>query len=98
MILEKKEFLSLANLPARLTIKEAAWLLGFNENDIPILVAAKLLRPLGHPASSGSKYFSTAELLRLREDVSWLSRASDAIVGHWKKRNAGRAVGSAVAA
>ena len=43
----KKDFLSLANPPARLGIEETAWLLGFNEHDIAVLVSAGLLKPLG---------------------------------------------------
>lgn len=35
---EQKQFLSLERRPARLTTEQAAWLLGFNAHDIPILV------------------------------------------------------------
>jgi hypothetical protein len=87
---EKKEFLTLAIQPARLNISETAWFLGFIENDIPVLISAGLLKPLGRPPASGSKYFATAELQTLRNDTRWLAKASDAIVNHWKKKNAGR--------
>jgi hypothetical protein len=50
-----------------------------------------LLKPLGHPPASGSKYFATTELQSLRTDTRWLAKASDAIVNHWKKKNNGRA-------
>ena len=86
----KKDFLSLATPPARLGVNETAWLLGFNEHDIPVLVAAALLRPLGRPTASGSKFFATVELQNLRSDTRWLARASDAIVSHWRNKNAGR--------
>ena len=43
---EKKDFLTLAIPPARLSITETAWLLGFTEHDISVLVSAGLLRPL----------------------------------------------------
>jgi len=46
---EKKDFLTLALPPARLTITETAWFLGFAENDISVLISAGLLKPLGHP-------------------------------------------------
>lgn len=87
---EKKDFLTLSIPPARLTITEAAWFLGFAEQDIAALVSAGLLKPLGHPPRSGSKYFATAELQTLRNDTRWLAKASDAIVNYWKRKNAGR--------
>ena len=87
---EKKDFLTLAIQPARLNISETAWFLGFSETDIPVLISAGLLKPLGRPPPSGSKYFATAELQALRTDTRWLARASDAIVKHWRKKNAGR--------
>ena len=87
---DKRDFLSLAIPPARLTITETAWYLGFTENDISVLNSAGLLRALGHPPASGSKYFATVELKALRDDSRWLARASDAIVHHWKRKNAGR--------
>jgi hypothetical protein len=86
----KKEFLSLITPPARLGIEETAWLLGFNEHDIPVLVSAGLLKPLGRPASTGSKFFATVELQSLRNDTRWLGKASDAIVNHWRSKNSGR--------
>ena len=86
----KKEFLSVINLPARLSVEETSWLLVFNEHDIPVLVAAGLLKPLGRPAATGSKYFATVELQALRNDSRWLAKVSDAIVNHWRNRNSSR--------
>ena len=88
----KKDFLCLVTPPARLGINETAWLMGFNEHDIPVLVSAGLLKPLGRPASSGSKYFATVELQSLRNDTRWLAKASDAIVNHWRTKNSGRRI------
>ena len=79
--------LSLQRLPARLTVVEAAMFLGVNTGDISILVASKLLKPLGHPPINGQKYFASCELERLRNDFDWLGRVSDALVRHWRKRN-----------
>lgn len=87
---EKRDFLGLTNLPARLTPTETAWLLGFAEHDVSILTIAGLLKPLGRPPPNGSKFFATSELMTLRTDTRWLARASDAIVNHWKRKNAGR--------
>ena len=86
----KKDFLSLVTPPARLGINETAWLLGFSEHDIPVLVSAGLLKPLGRPPSTGSKFFATVELQTLRNDTRWLAKASDAIVNYWRSKNSGR--------
>ncbi len=88
---DRYRFLTIsAHLPARLEIEQAAWFLGFNTYDIPVLVAAKLLKPLGRPAVTGHKFFATVELEELRKDAQWLARASDAIVKHWRDKNASR--------
>jgi hypothetical protein len=59
-------------LPARLTAKQAAWVLNWQAHDVPILVAARLLKPLGNPPANGIKFFATGELLQLVNDRSWL--------------------------
>jgi hypothetical protein len=75
---ERKEFMSVIRLPpARVVAEEAAWILGFAPHDIPVLVNAGLLKPSRHLPVSGTKYFATATLLKLRDDLHWLSRASD---------------------
>lgn len=86
----KKDFLSLVTAPARLGINETAWMLGFSEHDIPVLVSVGLLKPLGRPPSTGSKYFATVDLQALRNDTRWLAKASDAIVNYWRSKNSGR--------
>ena len=78
------------NLPARLSIEQAAWVLGFHQHDIPVLVSAGLLKPLGRPSPSGSKYFAAVDLEELRKDTRWLGKASDTIVKYWWSKNASR--------
>ena len=78
----------LGQLPARLTAEQAAWVLNCGPHDIPALVAAKLLKPLGNPPANGSKYFATADLLEAIKDRNWLVRASTTIYQHWHKKNA----------
>ena len=46
---DQTNLLRLLRLPARLTVEETSWFLGFSMADISTLVAAKLLKPLGHP-------------------------------------------------
>jgi len=69
-----ESFLNLTNAPGRLTAEQAAWFLGFSAHEIPILIAKGLLKPLGHPAPNGPKYFLAATLGELRRDEKWFSR------------------------
>src|SRR5439155_10009585 len=87
-IAEQTEFLSWKIAPARLSATQAAWFLGFEPHEIPILVTANLLRPLGHPPRNSTKFFATETLEELRRDEKWLARASDAICNYWRERNA----------
>lgn len=85
---QQSEFLSWNILPARLDASQAAWYLGFEPHEIPMLIAANLLKPLGKPARNCTKYFATETLEQLRRDEKWLARASDAIAAYWRQRNA----------
>jgi hypothetical protein len=85
---QQTEFLSWKIVPTRLDSTQAAWYLGFEPHEIPMLVTAGLLKPLGHPARNSTKFFATETLEQLRRDEKWLARASDAIVSYWRARNA----------
>ena len=85
---QQTEFLSWKIVPARLDALQAAWFLGFEPHEFPILIAAGLLKPLGHPARNATKFFATQALEQLRSDEKWLARASDAICQYWRERNA----------
>jgi hypothetical protein len=80
----------LGQLPARLTAEQAAWVLNCQSHDVPALVAAKLLKPLGNPPVNGIKFFATADLLEAIKDRNWLVRVSTAIYQHWHNQNARR--------
>src|SRR5438128_625546 len=73
--------------PARLTADEAAVLLHCQPHDLPVLVAARLLKPLGNPAPNSTKYFSTNELRNLTKDRAWLVKMTDALSDFWRKKN-----------
>jgi len=92
---DQTNLLMLRQLPARLTLDQAANYLGFNPGDIPILMATKMLKPLGHPPANGQKFFAACELERLRNNADWLGKASDALVRHWRRRNSGSRNGAA---
>ena len=82
----------LGQLPARLTAEQAAWVLNCQPHDIPVLVAARLVKPLGNPPANGVKFFATAELLELVKDRNWLVRVSTTIYQHWHKKNAAKKI------
>lgn len=88
---EQRQFLVLLGRPpARLTAEQVGWTLNFNDHDIPVLVAAGLLRPLGQPPANAVKFFAEVEIRKLAGDPDWLARATNAIHRHWQKRNGGR--------
>ena len=82
-----RSLLTMPRLPARLDMEQAALLLGFGVHDIPVLIKARLLKPLGSPAPNGMKWFSAAELEDFAKDRAWLDRATKAVQAHWKGRN-----------
>jgi hypothetical protein len=52
----------------------SAWVLNPQPQNVPILVAARRLKPLGNPPPNSVKFFAAAELLELVEDWTWLAR------------------------
>lgn len=76
--------------PARLTVEKAAGLLGFQVHDIPVLIKAGMLQPLGKPKPNAPKYFAACEIAKLAGDVKWLDKASKVINAYWVKKNARR--------
>jgi hypothetical protein len=81
------EFLTLRYLPGRFCAWQTAAALGMEPQHIPVLVAARLLKPLGSPPRTAPKFFARDYVLQLAADEKWLARASDALVAHWAKRN-----------
>ena len=88
---DQHRFLTLlGQLPVRLTAEEAAWVLNCQPHDIPILVAARLLKPLGNPPPNSVKFFATMEVQEQAKDRTWLAKVTNALNQHWKDRNAAR--------
>lgn len=81
------ELLNCRRLPGRLNTTETAVLLGFQEHDIPPLVAAKLLMPLGKPAPNSPKYFAAVDVVNAAQDRAWLSQATRTLSRHWSEKN-----------
>src|SRR5438874_486613 len=84
---EKFAVLNCRRLPARLNTSETALLLGFHEHDIPVLIAARLMSPLGRPATNAPKYFASVEVAANAENPEWLSEATKALAKHWMAKN-----------
>ncbi|MCC6234244.1 MAG: hypothetical protein IT580_16490 [Verrucomicrobiales bacterium] len=87
--LDASPFRASAGLPARLNAEQAAALLGFQAHDIPALIAAGLLSPLGRVAKGRNavKYFALVDIEERRRDPKWLSRATDAAYERFARRN-----------
>jgi hypothetical protein len=86
---DQQRFLALlGQLPARLTAEQAGWVLNCQPHDIPALIAARLLKPLGTPAQNSTKYFATADVLETAKDRSWLVKVTNTISQHWQHQNA----------
>jgi len=81
------ELLNCRRLPGRLNSTETAVLLGFQEHDIPALIAAKLLTPLGKPVANAPKYFAAVDVVSAAQDRDWLSQATRMLSRHWSEKN-----------
>ena len=85
---EQHQFMRLlGQLPARLTAEQVAWVINCQSHDVPVLAAARLLKPLGNPAPNGPKFFATSEVLELCRDKAWLIKVTNAINQHWRQQN-----------
>jgi hypothetical protein len=85
---DQYRFLSLlGRLPARLTVEQAAWVLNCQTHDMPVLIAARLLKPLGNPAPNSIKFFAAADILELAEDRNRLAKVTATVNQHWHKKN-----------
>jgi hypothetical protein len=86
---EQHQFLRLlGQLPARLTVEQAAWVLNCQPHDVPILISSRLLKPLGSPAPNSIKFFATSDILESAKDRAWLTKVTSTINQHWQKMNA----------
>ncbi|MCC7375763.1 MAG: hypothetical protein IT581_13985 [Verrucomicrobiales bacterium] len=87
---EQRQFLDLVGAPpVRLNVVQTASILNCQPHDIPTFVKARLLKPLGNPASNGTKYFATSEVLELARGRQWLSKMTNAIHQHWRRKKVG---------
>ena len=88
---EQNQFLRvLGQLPARLTAQQVAWVLNCQAHDVPVLVAARLLKPLGNPPPNAVKFFAALEVLEQAQDRTWLAKMTNALNQHWQRKNAAK--------
>lgn len=86
------------HLPARVNPEQTACLIGTTPYYIPVLITAGLLKPLGSRLSRNCvKYFALVEVLRLCADPKWLSKVTDAIHAHDRRKRERRSSGDAPA-
>ena len=83
----------LGRLPARLTAEQAAWVLNCQPYDVPVLVSARLLKPLGNPSPYSVKYFAASELLEQMIDRTWLAKVTNTLNQHWQRKNTAKKKG-----
>jgi hypothetical protein len=84
---DRKWLFSAVRLPGILESDEAAVLLGVPPHTIPILIAAKHLKPLGKPREKSSKKFSTDYIDDLSHDQKWQDHAVRIIETYWTTQN-----------
>lgn len=88
---DQHRFLSLlGGLPGRLTAEQVAWVLNCQVHDVPVLVAARLLRPLGNPQPNSVKYFATTDVIERSKDATWLAKMTNTVAQHWRAKNAAK--------
>ena len=77
---EVPAILNWLRLPGRINAEQSAALLGVASWDIPLLVKAKLLKPLGNgDAKNCVKYFAAVDIAELANNTKWLDAATKAI-------------------
>lgn len=85
---DQNRFLGLlGQLPARLTVEQVAWVINCQPHDVPVLLVARLLKPLGNPTPNSVKYFAAVEILELVKDPTWLAKITNAVSQHWQRKN-----------
>jgi len=92
---EHHQFMSLlGQLPARLTAEQVGWVLNCQPHDVPDLVVARLLKPLGNMPPNSVKFFASLEVLELAKDRACLARVTQTLIQHWQHKNASKRDGA----
>jgi hypothetical protein len=79
---------SLEKFPVFMTKEKVAEALGVAIHNIPPLVRAGLLKPLGRPGRYCAKHLSRDALAEEFASQDWLDKVIAAIHRHWRNKNA----------
>lgn len=77
---DPRSLLYAERLPGRLNAEQVAAVLGFQAHDIPVLVRAGLLKPLGGGPKNCVKHFHSTAIERNRLDERWHDKAAKALL------------------
>ena len=84
-------FNSLINkYPARVNNDQASKILGFNPDEIRILIAHGHLKPIAKPKQNSHKYFTLVDLCEKAVDPEWITRSTGTVYKHWNTKNANK--------
>ncbi len=85
---ERQQFLTLLGRShARLSSVEVSYVINCQVSDLPILIEARLLRPLGNPRKNAPKYYAAKRILELADDPAWLDKVTAKLQEYWLVRN-----------
>jgi hypothetical protein len=87
---QAKELLNLRRLPTMLNAAQTAALIGLAEHDIPVLIGAGLIKPLGNPPANAVKHFATVQVLELAGEITHLNKIRNAVYEYWRNKNANK--------
>jgi hypothetical protein len=90
MSAQARELLNLRRLPAMLNAQQAAAILGVGEHDIPALIRAGLLEPLGNPPANAVKYFASIQILELAGEPAYLGKIRQTLYEYWQTKNSAK--------
>jgi hypothetical protein len=82
------DVLLIPRMPLRVDNPQTRRLLNFRDKDaVGVLVANRMLRPLGSPPKGAPLWFATSTILALANDVKWLDKATRIVREHVKAKN-----------
>jgi hypothetical protein len=73
--------------PARVDFEDAGKILGFNVDEVRILVSHGALVPIAKPKQNAHKFFALTEIAEKFLDKKWLSKSTEIIYKHWNNKN-----------
>jgi hypothetical protein len=75
-------------LTGRINVEVASQILGFNQDEITILMGKGHIKPLGSPKQNSPKWFAAVTILEHAHDPQWLDKATGAVQKTWRAKRA----------